>query len=96
MVVKQGVVLAVEAVEGTDAAIRRGGALGYGESVVVKTAKPKQALRFDLPCVGAHTLESLKAAQSVVLGVEAGKTIMLFKENLIKTANEQNITLVGL
>ena len=96
VVVKRGVVLAVEAVEGTDQAIRRGGSLGYGSAVVVKVAKPKQDLRFDLPCVGPQTLESLKAAQSQVLGVEAGKTIFLFKERLIASADEQNMTLVGL
>ena len=79
VVVKHGIVLAVEALEGTDEAIRRGGKLGGGEVVVVKVAKPNQDLRFDLPCVGLETLEILKSASSKVLGIEAGKTILLFK-----------------
>ena len=96
VVVKEGVVLAVEAIEGTDQAIRRGGELGYGDAVVVKASKPNQDLRFDLPCVGHGTLDSLRAASSRVLGVEAGKTILIDKEKLIQTANERDLTLVGL
>jgi UDP-2,3-diacylglucosamine hydrolase len=96
VVVKQGVVLAVEALEGTDQAIKRGGQLGHGQAVVVKTCKPNQGLRFDLPCVGPETLASLKSSSSQVLGVEAGKTLMLFKDKLIDEANKLNITLVGL
>ena len=96
VVVKGGVVLAVEALEGTDSAIRRGGELGRGETVVVKVSKPNQSLRFDLPCVGEETLESLKSASSRVLGIEAGKTIMIFKDKLIEKADRENLTLVGL
>ncbi len=96
VVVKQGVVLAVEALEGTDQAIRRGGELGHGETVVVKAAKPNQDLRFDLPCVGLETIETLKTSSSRVLGIEAGKTLMLFKEKVIEAANRENITIVGL
>ncbi len=96
VVVKDGVVLAVEALEGTDQAIRRGGELGNGGIVVVKTSKPNQNLRFDLPCVGLETLRSLKAASARVLGVEAGKTIMISKEKLIEAANAVNICLVGI
>ena len=96
VVVKHGVVLAVEALEGTDQAIRRGGELGGGETVVVKVAKPNQDLRFDLPCVGLETLESLKAVSSKVIGVESGKTILLSKEELIEKANQDDISLVGL
>ena len=96
VVVKNGVVLAVEALEGTDQAIKRGGQLGGGEVVVVKAAKPNQDLRFDLPCVGLETLESLKSVSSNVLGVEAGKTILLFKEDLIRKADEYGMSLVGL
>ena len=96
LVLKEGVVLAVEALEGTDQAIRRGGELGRGDAVVVKVSKPDQSLRFDLPCVGAETLETLKSASSRVLGIEAGKTIMLFKDKLIQKADQENMTLVGL
>ena len=96
VVVKQGMVLAVEAIEGTDAAIQRGGGLGYGQAVVVKTAKPNQDLRFDLPCVGLETLESLKSVSSRALGLEAGKTLMLNKEKLLETADAYGMTVVGL
>ncbi len=96
VVVKRGTVLAVEALEGTDAAIRRGGELGKGETVVVKAAKPNQDLRFDLPCIGLETLESLRAGASRVLGIEAGKTMILSKEKVIEMANREGMTIVGL
>ena len=96
VVVKRGTVLAVEALEGTDAAIRRGGELGKGEAVVVKAAKPNQDLRFDLPCIGPETIGSLKSASSRVLGIEAGKTIILSKEDVIQTADREDMTIVGL
>ena len=96
VVVKQGVVLAVEAIEGTDQAIHRGGELGMGDVVVVKACKPQQGLRFDLPCVGPKTLESLRAARSRVLGVEAGKTLLLFKDRFLEEADKDGITIVGL
>jgi DUF1009 family protein len=96
VVVKDGIVLAVEALEGTDEAIRRGGKLGNGDVVVVKTSKPNQDLRFDLPCVGLETIQSLKASSACALGVEAGKTIMISKEKLIDAADAAGISLVGI
>ncbi len=96
VVVKDGVVLAVEALEGTDAAIRRAGQLSGQGAVIVKVAKPNQDLRFDLPCMGLETLESMKAAGAQVIGLEAGKTIMLFKEKLIEAADRENLSLVGI
>ena len=96
VVVKEGVVLAVEAIEGTDSTIRRGGALGQSGAVIVKVCKPNQSVRFDLPCIGVHTLEMMKAVSSCVLGIEAGKSILLFKEDLIQRANQENITIVGM
>ena len=96
VVVKNRVVLAVEALEGTDAAIQRGADLGQGEVTVVKVCKPNQNLRFDLPSVGTDTLETLKNSRSSVLGVEAGKTIMIFKEQLIEAADRENMTIVGM
>ena len=96
VVVKQGTVLAVEAIEGTDATIRRGGALGMGGAVVVKTAKPNQDLRFDLPCVGEETLESMHASGSVALGIEAGKTLVMFKDKLIARADREGVAIVGI
>lgn len=96
VVVKQGVVLAVEAIEGTDNTIRRAGSLAHGETVVVKVSKPNQDLSFDLPCVGLGTLETLGSVSSKVMGIEAGKAIMIEKQAMIETANAQNISLVGL
>lgn len=96
VVVKEGIVLAVEALEGTDQAIRRGGELGNGGAVVVKTSKPNQDLRFDLPCMGLETIQSLKAASARVFGMEAGKTIMIHKEKLIEAADKADISLVGI
>ncbi|OIO37922.1 MAG: hypothetical protein AUJ71_04215 [Candidatus Omnitrophica bacterium CG1_02_49_16] len=96
VVVKDGVVLAVEAIEGTDAAIRRGGQLSKTGAIVVKVSKPKQDLRFDLPCVGNETLESMKAVGAKVIGLETSKTIMLFKEKLIEAANQADLSLVGI
>lgn len=95
VVIKDGIVLAVEALEGTDQAIRRGGELGNGGVVVVKTSKPNQDLRFDLPCVGLETIQNLKASSAGVFGVEAGKTIMISKEKLIEAADSANICIVG-
>ena len=95
VVVKQGVVVAVEALEGTDAAIRRAGTITEEGAVVVKVAKPNQALRFDLPCVGMDTINSMKAVSARVLGIETGKTIMIFKDQLIAAADREGISLVG-
>lgn len=96
VVVKEGVVLAVEAIEGTDAAVRRGGELGHGDAVVVKASKPNQDLRFDLPCIGVKTLDILRRSSSKVLGVEAGKTILIGKQDILEDADEAELTLVGL
>lgn len=96
VVVKNGSVLAVEAIEGTDEAIQRGAFLGRGGVVVVKVSKPNQDLRFDLPCVGLHTLESMRVGASKVLGLEAGKTLILSKSEVIQRADEAGISIVGL
>ncbi len=95
VVIKDGVVLAVEALEGTNQAIRRGGELGCGKVVVVKASKPNQDLRFDLPCVGLDTLDTLRSVSTVVLGLEAGKTLMISKDKLIAEADRQGLAIVG-
>jgi hypothetical protein len=95
VVVKNGHVLALEAVEGTDACIRRGAELGGPGVVVVKRSKPGQDERFDLPAVGPATLEVLRAVGARVLAVEAGKTLLLEGDRLVALANESGITLVG-
>lgn len=96
VVVKQGVVLAVEALEGTDNAIRRAGELAKEGAVVVKVCKPNQDVRFDLPCVGVRTLESMQAAGARVLALDAGKTLMLSRDAVLAKADSLNLTLVGL
>ncbi|MEK7702860.1 MAG: UDP-2,3-diacylglucosamine diphosphatase LpxI [Nitrospirota bacterium] len=95
IVVKEGVLLAVEAVEGTDAAIRRGGQLGRSNVRVIKCLKPHQDVRFDLPTVGVQTIQTMIEANASVLAVEAGRTLLLEKEAFLKAANEAGIAVVG-
>ncbi len=95
VVVKNRVVLAVEAVEGTDAAIRRGGDLGKEGFVVVKVSKPQQDLRFDVPAVGVDTIRILHEFKGAVLAIEAGKTILLEKEELLQEAESRGIVVVA-
>ena len=95
VVIKNRVVLAVEAVEGTDATIRRVGDLVKGGFVVVKVSKPQQDLRFDVPAVGFNTIRLLQELQGAVLAVEANKTILLEKEELIQEADRWGIVVVG-
>jgi DUF1009 family protein len=95
VVVKNRTVLAVEAIEGTDEAIRRGGRLAHGGAVVVKMAKPHQDLRFDIPAVGPTTIASMQEVGAAVLAVEAGKTLMLDKADLLETARKAGIAVVG-
>ena len=95
VVVHKGVVLALEAVEGTDEAIRRGGKYGGAGAVVVKRCKPGQDLRFDLPAAGPHTLEVMQEVGAKVLALEAGKTVLLDAPELFRRAEQMGITLVG-
>lgn len=95
VVIKGRVVLAVEAVEGTDAAIERGGSLGKGGFVVVKVSKPQQDLRFDVPAVGVDTITHLEKSGGAVLAIEAGKTILLEKNDLIHEADRLGIVVVA-
>lgn len=96
VVVGGGSVLAVEAMDGTDATIKRGGALAKKGAVVVKTAKPGQDMRFDVPAVGMDTLRSMKDAGVTALGVEAEKTLSFDRQEMVKFADESGISIVGL
>jgi DUF1009 family protein len=96
VVVKGGTVLAVEAFEGTNAAILRGGALGKKGAVMVKVSKPGQDLRFDVPVIGPITLQTAAEAGLAAIGVEAGKTLLLEKDKLCALASEHRITIFGL
>ena len=95
VVVKRQTVLAVEAIEGTDETIRRGGRLAQKGAVVVKACKPQQDVRFDLPAVGKQTIAVMLEVGATALALEAGRTIMLEKELLIKKADESGISVIG-
>lgn len=96
VVVKGGSVLAVEAIEGTDEAIKRGGKLVGGGSVVIKVAKPQQDIRFDMPVVGVNTIQSMIESKATLLAIEAGWTILLDKEKIRAVAGEAGITIVAI
>lgn len=96
VVVREGSVLAVEAIEGTDAAIRRGGELASSGIVVVKLKKPGQDFRFDLPATGARTIETLAAVKGAVLAVEAGQSLIFDREAMLTAANKAGIAVVGI
>lgn len=96
VVVKNGTVLAVEAFEGTNETLKRGGALGRGGATMVKVSKPAQDLRFDVPVIGTKTLETAAAAGIRTIGVEAGKTILLDRAKVAALADSLSISLFGL
>lgn len=95
VVVRDGVVLAVEAIEGTDAAMRRGAALGRGAVVVVKLSKPGQDLRFDVPAIGPETIRVCREVGVSVIAVEAGRSLLLDADELLREADEAGIAVVG-
>lgn len=95
IVIRSGVVLAVEAIDGTDATIRRGGALGKEKAMVIKICKPNQDFRFDIPTVGPGTVRAMAEVKASVLVVEAGKTLLLEKEQFLQEAKEAGIAVVG-
>lgn len=95
VVVKNRVIVAVEAVEGTDEATLRGGKLGGKGVVVVKRTKPQQDLRFDLPAIGPQTIQTMVAAQASVLAIEAKRTVILDREEVVSRANKAGIAIIG-
>lgn len=95
VVIKNQAVMAIEAIEGTDEAIKRGGKLADNRAVVVKVSKPQQDMRFDVPVVGFDTLRSMIESEARVLAVEAEKSILLNREKLLKQADEAGIAVVG-
>lgn len=96
VVIKDRVVVAVEAVEGTDGAIKRGGELAKDGAVVVKRCKPQQDLRFDLPAIGPRTIDVMASVKAAVLAVEAGRTVILDRELVIQQAEAHGIAVLGL
>lgn len=95
VVVRAGTVLAAEALEGTDEAIRRGTRLGGPGAVVVKVSRPDHDYRFDVPTVGPSTLGALAAGQGAVLAVQAGRVLLLERETMLAEAVRGGIALVG-
>ena len=96
VVVKEGVILAVEAFEGTDKAIRRGGRLGGRGAVVVKVPKIGHDMRFDIPVIGKWTLNSLKKAGVSCLAIEEGGAMLLHKEDLVAQAGRMGLAIIVL
>jgi len=102
VVVRAGVILAIEAIEGTDACIERGAGLGRGRSVITrggvvvcKGVKANQDRRFDLPAVGTRTIEVCQAHGVKVLAIEAGGTLLLEREEVVRAANRARLSLLG-
>ena len=93
--VKHLAVVAVEAMEGTDEVIGRAGHLAGPGVRIVKVAKPKQDMRFDVPVVGIATIQAMRVAGASALSVDAGKTLMIDGEAMLADANEAGITIVG-
>jgi hypothetical protein len=93
--VKHRAVVAVEAMEGTDEVIARAGYLAGPGVRIVKVAKPKQDMRFDVPVIGLATIQAMRIAGSSALSIDAGKTLMFDRDELLKSANEAGIAIVG-
>jgi len=95
--VRETAVLAIEAIEGTDACIRRAGELCHkGGFTVVKVAKPRQDMRFDVPTIGMQTIHTMHESGAKVLAVESDKTIILDQEAVLRLAEQFGISIVAL
>jgi DUF1009 family protein len=95
VIVKNGTVVAVEAFEGTNDAIRRGGALGREGAVMAKVTKPNQDMRFDVPVIGVETVRIAAESKLRVIAVEAGKTLLLERDAVIDLADRSKISIVA-
>jgi len=95
IIVKNGTVLAVEAFEGTNDAIKRGGALAREGAVMIKVAKPNQDMRFDVPVIGVATIKVAAEAKLRVIAVEAGKTLLLERAEVVDLAQRARISIVA-
>jgi DUF1009 family protein len=93
--VKSAAVIAVEAMEGTDAVIARAGQLAGSGVRIVKVAKPNQDMRFDVPVIGVSTIEAMKAAGADLLAVDAGRTLLIDGDAVIRAADDAGICVVG-
>ncbi len=95
VVIKDKMIMAVEAIEGTDKCIIRGAKLAKDEASVIKVAKPSQDKRFDIPTVGLKTLQTMKKYKANLLAVEANETIIVDQEKVVKFANKHNIVIMA-
>lgn len=96
VVVKSKSVMALEAIEGTDEAIRRGATYAAAGAVVIKIAKPNQDMRFDVPVIGPGTLKVMQECKASVLAVQSGKTLLIDKEQSFQIAKSGKITIIGI
>jgi DUF1009 family protein len=95
VVVKDKAIVAIEAMEGTDRAITRGGRIARGGAVVVKMSKPEQDLRFDVPVIGPRTIRAMARSKVSCLGIEAGKTIVIDRDACVRLAEKSGICIVA-
>ena len=95
VIVKNGTLVAVEAFEGTNETIKRGGALAHNGAIMVKVAKPNQDMRFDVPVIGLETIRICAEARVRVIAVEAGKTLLLERDAITDLANRSQISIVA-
>ena len=95
VVIKDKMIMAVEAIEGTDMCIKRGAKLAKDGAVVVKVAKPKQDKRFDIPAIGMKTLRTMSYKHANLIAVEANETIIVDQEKVVKYADEYNIVIMA-
>ena len=97
IVVRERAVVAVEAMEGTDAVIRRAGELGNKAGLtVIKVSKPKQDMRFDIPVIGIATLKNMLACGATALVIDAQRTLIFDKEEIVEAADKNNVAIVAL
>jgi DUF1009 family protein len=96
VVVGGGSVLAVEAIDGTDETIQRGGKLGFGNAVVIKVCKPNQDQRFDIPATGVQTIKTMHQFNVNALAIEAGKAVVFDRDEMINHANRYGISIISL
>ena len=95
VVIKDKMIMAVEAIEGTDKCIKRGCKIAKRKARVIKVAKPAQDKRFDIPAIGLRTLRTMKKHKADLIAVEAGETIIVDQEEVIKYANKHNIVIMA-
>ena len=96
VVIKDRMIMAIEAIEGTDKCIKRGSKLAKENAVVVKVSKPQQDKRFDIPAFGLKTLKTMNKYKAKLIAVEAGETILVDQKKTIDYANKHNIIVMAI